>query len=77
MASKLLKLNVNPRLILWIVDFLVNRSQTVRHQASLSSSRSISTGSPQGSVLSPVLFTLYANDYTGTDTIPVLSLIHI
>ena len=33
MASKLLKLNVivNPRLILWIVDFLVSHSQTVHH----------------------------------------------
>ena len=27
-VSKLLKLDVNPRLILWIVNFLVNRSQT-------------------------------------------------
>ena len=32
MASKLLKLDLNPRLTLWIVDFLVNCSQTVRHQ---------------------------------------------
>ena len=29
MASKRLKLDLNTRLILWIVDFLVNRSQTV------------------------------------------------
>ena len=55
MASKLLKLDVNPRLI---VDFLVNLSQTVSHQAVLSSSRSIYTRSPQGTVLSPILFTL-------------------
>ena len=61
MASKLSILDVNPRLILCIVDFLVNRSQTVRHQAALSSSRSISTGSPQGTVISPVLFTLYTD----------------
>ena len=72
MASKLLKLDVNPRLILWIVDFLVNRSQTVRHQAVLSSSRFISTGSPQGTVISPSLFTLFTNDCTGIDTTPVL-----
>ena len=39
MASKLLKLD--PRLILSIVDFLVSRSQTVCHQAVLSSSHSI------------------------------------
>ena len=58
-ASKLLKIDVNPRLILWIVDFLVNRSQTVRHQAVLSSSRSISTGSPQGTVPSPFFFSSF------------------
>ena len=72
MASKLLKLDVNPRLILWIVDFRVNRSQAVRHQAVLSSSRSISTDSPQSTVPSPVLFTLYTNDCTGTDTTQII-----
>ena len=30
------------------------------------------TGSPQGTVLSPVLFTLYTNDSTGTDTTPII-----
>ena len=57
-------------LILRIVDFLVNSSQTFRHQAALSSSCSISTGSPQGTVLLPVLFTLYTNECTGTNTTP-------
>ena len=47
------------------------RSHTVRHQAVLSSPRSISPGSPQGTVLSPILFTLYTNDCIGTDTTPV------
>ena len=46
-------------------------SHTVRHQDVLSSSSSISTGSPQGIVLSPILFTLCTNDCTGTDTTPV------
>ena len=72
MASKLWNLDVNPRLILWIVDFLVNRSQAVRHQAVLSSSRSISTSSPQGTVPSPVLITIYTNDCTGMDTTPII-----
>ena len=72
MASKLLKLDVNSRLIFWIVDFLVSRSQTDHHQAALLSSRFISTGSPQGTVLSPILFTIYTNDCTGTDTTPII-----
>ena len=36
------------------------------------SSCSISTGSPQGIVLSPILFTFYTNDCTGTDTTPII-----
>ena len=72
MASKLLKLGVNSRLILWIVNFLVSCSQTVHHQVVLSSSCSVSISSPQGTVLSPILFTLYTNDCTGTDTTPII-----
>ena len=72
MALKLLKLNVCPKLILWIIDFLVQRSQTVCFQGSLSQPHSTSTGSPQGTVLSPVLFTLYTNDCFGTDLTPVI-----
>ena len=37
------------------------------HMCVLSGERSISTGVPQGCVLSPVLFTLYTNDCTGTE----------
>ena len=72
MALKLLKLDVCPKLILWIVDFLTNRSQTVSFHQALSDSRSTSTGAPQGTVLSPVLFTLYTNDCSGTDLTPVI-----
>ena len=72
-AHKLLNLDVNPKLIMRIVNFIVNHSQTVCYQAALSSSHSISTGSPQGTILSPILFTLYTNDGTGTDTLPVIN----
>ena len=59
MACRLLKLSVNPRLILQIVDFLLNRSQTTRLQAALSSSRSISYGSPQGRNLYAEIYLLF------------------
>ena len=72
MALKLLALNVNPHLILWICSFLLNRSQSVRFQNMLSSSRNTSTGAPQGTVLSPVLFTLYTNDCRGSDNCPLI-----
>ena len=66
LALKLLHLDVNPKLILWIVNFLLHRSQSVRFQNSLSSQRHTCTGAPQGTVLSPALFTLYTNDCQGT-----------
>ncbi len=72
MAHKLLTFNVNPKLIMWVLSFLVNRSQFVRFQQSLSSTKTTSTGSPQGTVLSPLLFTLYTNDCIGTDTTPLV-----
>ena len=72
MARKLLNYNVSTKLVLWVIDFLVNRSQCVRFQNSMSSSRTTSTGAPQGTVLSPVLFTLYTNDCQGTDVTPLI-----
>ena len=72
MALKLLSCNVNPKLILWIIGFLVKRTQAVRFQRALWSSKPTSTGSPQGTVLSPVLFTLYTNDCSGSNTTPLM-----
>ena len=46
---------------------LSHRKQFVRFKGVLSGERSISTGVPQGCVLSPVLFSLYTNDCTGTE----------
>ena len=72
MAQKLFRLNVPFRLILWIIQFLCNRTQTVRYSNALSLPRSTSTGAPQGTVISPVLFTLYTNDCRGNNTTPLI-----
>ena len=48
-------------------------SLCVRFQQTLSSVQNTFTGAPQGTVLSPVLFTLYTNDCcTGTETTPLV-----
>ena len=72
LALKLLHLDVSPKLILWIVNFLLHRSQSVRFQNSISSQRHTCTGVSQGTVLSPALFTLYTNDCRGTTKTPIV-----
>ena len=59
LAHKLTQTGVNAKLVLWIVNFLVERTQKVHFMNSVSSSMTTSTGSPQGTVLSPFLFALY------------------
>ena len=43
----------------WITDFLSDRKQHVKLGKNVSDSQTISTGSPQGCVLSPLLYYLY------------------
>ena len=62
LIRKLKQLHVKSSLILWIKDFLTNRRQTVRVQDALSETITINTGSPQGCVLSALLFILYTNE---------------
>ncbi len=48
----------------WILDFLTGRPQSVRVGHNTSSTTTLSTGAPQGCVLSPLLFTLLTHDCT-------------
>ncbi|XP_061639302.1 sodium- and chloride-dependent creatine transporter 1-like isoform X2 [Phyllopteryx taeniolatus] len=67
LSSKLLQLSVSPAICQWIYSFLTGRTQQVRLGEATSSTRSISTGAPQGCVLSPLLFSLYTNDCTSAN----------
>ncbi|KAI5619000.1 gastrula zinc finger protein XlCGF28.1-like [Silurus asotus] len=55
-------LGLNTFLCNWILDFLTERPQSVRIGNSISSTTTLSTGAPQGCVLSPLLFTLLTHD---------------
>jgi len=54
--------SLDPAMTKWLTDFLIGRPQSVRINNVLSQKKMISTGSPQGCVLSPLLFILYTND---------------
>uniref|UniRef100_A0A3P8NNR5 Reverse transcriptase domain-containing protein n=1 Tax=Astatotilapia calliptera TaxID=8154 RepID=A0A3P8NNR5_ASTCA len=66
LRGKLSQMNVPDPICRWITDFLTDRTQQVRLGKNVSDSRTISTGSPQGCVLSPLLFSLYTNCCTST-----------
>ncbi|KAK1793638.1 hypothetical protein P4O66_012012 [Electrophorus voltai] len=62
LIGKLSLLGFNTSLCNWILDFLTGRPQFVWIGSSTSNTTTLSTGAPQGSVLSPLLFTLLTHD---------------
>ncbi len=64
LINKLSLLGLNNSLCNWILDFLTGRPQSVRVGHNTSSTTTLSTGAPQGCVLSPLLFTLLTHDCT-------------
>ena len=70
LVNKLSALGHTPSLCNWIVDFLTDRPQSVRINNLTSSPTILNTGSPQGCVLSPLLFTLLT---TAEQTTTVMS----
>ena len=65
---KLTDLGLNSHLCNWILDFLTSRPQVVKVGNSFSSTLTLSTGAPQGCVLSPLLYSLYTHDCVAKHT---------
>uniref|UniRef100_A0A8C2Q875 Reverse transcriptase n=1 Tax=Cyprinus carpio TaxID=7962 RepID=A0A8C2Q875_CYPCA len=63
---KLSKIGVEGRVFNWIRDFLFGRKIQIRIGADLSDQYIVDNGTPQGSVISPLLFIIMINDVFGT-----------
>ncbi|XP_058485984.1 uncharacterized protein LOC131459865 [Solea solea] len=63
LRDKLSGMGVGSHLVAWISDYLTGRPQYVRLGECRSDMVVSNTGAPQGTVLSPVLFTLYTSDF--------------
>ncbi len=64
LSDKLTQLSVPTSICQWITSFLTDRQQLVRLGKLTSRTLTISTGAPQGCVLSSLLFSLCTNDCT-------------
>ncbi len=68
LSDKLTQPSVPTSICQWITSFLTDRQQLMRLGKLTSRTLTISTGAPQGCVLSPLLFSLYTNYCTSKDT---------
>lgn len=59
---KLIDIKMPDYIISWVRSFLLNRSFSVKLNNYVSKPAPITTGVPQGAVLSPVLFSIFIND---------------
>ncbi|KAK3547213.1 hypothetical protein QTP86_017580, partial [Hemibagrus guttatus] len=66
LTTKLEHLGLSPSLCQWTSNFLTGRPQAVKMGRHVSASLTLSTGAPQGCVLSPLLYSLYTYDCVAT-----------
>ena len=60
--EKITELDINNKALAWIKDYLTDRKQRTLANGVLSDYLPITQGVPQGSILGPLLYIIYAND---------------
>ena len=62
LVYKLSKIGINGPILKWIINYLKGRTQVVNVNGEYSTERSVASGVIQGSVLGPILFSVFVND---------------
>jgi hypothetical protein len=62
LLTKIAATGVDLRVVVWVKEFLLGRTQRVRVDGQLSEEVRVTSGVPQGSVLGPLLFLAHIND---------------
>ena len=63
LLKKLSSMNIVGREHEWFTDYLCGRMQTLDYRGTYSNQETVTVGVPQGSILGPLLFVIYVNDF--------------